>query len=129
MVQGFHHVAVQCAELEACERFYRDVLGLPVVQRRSGASGQVRSVWLGLGGGSFLALEPAGEPPGDRPWSGPRAGLHLLAFRIEAGGRAGWEAKLAAAGVEVVRRTRWTIYLRDPEGNRIGLSHHPEEAP
>jgi hypothetical protein len=39
------------------------------------------------------------------------------------------EARLASAGVEVVERSRWTLYLRDPEGNRIGLSHHPEAAP
>jgi hypothetical protein len=27
----------------------------------------------------------------------------------------------------VAHRTRFTIYLRDPEGNRIGLSHWPFE--
>ena len=32
------------------------------------------------------------------------------------------------ADVRVAGRTRWTIYLRDPEGNRIGLSHYPDEA-
>jgi catechol 2,3-dioxygenase-like lactoylglutathione lyase family enzyme len=129
MVQGFHHLAVQCARLEPCERFYREVLGLPVVRRGTGADGRERSVWLGLGGGGFLALEQAGEAPDTRPWSDPRPGLHLLALRIEASGRAVWEARLAAAGVEVVHRTRWTLYFRDPEGNRIGLSHHPEDTP
>jgi catechol 2,3-dioxygenase-like lactoylglutathione lyase family enzyme len=129
MVQGFHHVAIQCAELESCERFYREVLGLPVMQRGSGADGRERSVWLGLGGGSFLALERAGGPPEVRPWGDARPGLHLVALRIEAGGRSAWEERLAAAGVEVVHRTRWTLYVRDPEGNRVGLSHHPEDAP
>jgi catechol 2,3-dioxygenase-like lactoylglutathione lyase family enzyme len=128
MVQGFHHLAVQCADLERCERFYREVLGLAVRRRWPGEDGRDRSVWLGLEGG-FLALERAGEPPEDRPWRDRRTGLHLLALRIEAGERATWEARLAAAGVEVVHQTRWTLYLRDPEGNRIGLSHHPEEAP
>ncbi len=129
MALGFHHLAIQCAELEACERFYREVLGLPVVQRGSSADGRERSVWLGVGGGGFLALELAGGPPEARPWSDQRAGLHLVALRIEAGARAAWEARLAAAGVEVVHRTRWTLYVRDPEGNRVGLSHHPEDAP
>jgi len=129
MVQGFHHLAIQCADLERCERFYREVLGLPVIRRWPGAGGPDRSVWLDLGGGSFLALERAGEPPPGRPWTDPRAGLHLLALRIQAGERAAIEARLASAGVEVVDRTGWTLYLRDPEGNRIGLSHHPEPAP
>jgi hypothetical protein len=39
-----------------------------------------------------------------------------------------WEERLHAGGVEVVHRTRWTLYVRDPEGNRVGLSHHPEPA-
>jgi catechol 2,3-dioxygenase-like lactoylglutathione lyase family enzyme len=129
MVRGFHHLAIQCADLDSCERFYRDLLGLPVVQRGADAEGRERSVWLGLGEGTFLALERAGEAPVERPWSDGRAGLHLVALRIEPGQRAAWEQRLAAAGVEVVQRTRWTLYLRDPEGNRVGLSHHPEEAP
>jgi catechol 2,3-dioxygenase-like lactoylglutathione lyase family enzyme len=128
MVQGLHHLAIRCAELERCERFYREVLGLPVLQRHPGADGQERSVWLGLGGGAFLALERAEDAGEGRPWSDGRAGLHLVALRIGAAERAGWEARLAAAGVEVVHRTSWTLYLRDPEGNRIGLSHHPEDA-
>jgi catechol 2,3-dioxygenase-like lactoylglutathione lyase family enzyme len=127
MVLGFHHLAIQCADLPRSERFYGDLLGLPVLRRWPGADGQDRSVWLAVGDG-FLALERAVEPPAEAPWRSPVAGLHLLALRIGASERAGWEAKLAAAGVEVVERTGWTLYLRDPEGNRIGLSHHPEEA-
>jgi glyoxylase I family protein len=129
MVQGFHHLAVQCSRLEDCERFYREVLGLPVVRRWPGDDGRERSVWLGLGSGGFLALERAGEPAEARPWKDARPGLHLVALRIDAGTRTAWEARLAAAGIEVVARTRWTIYLRDPEGNRVGLSHHPEDPP
>ena len=129
MVHGFHHLAIQCADLDRCERFYREVLGLAVTRRWPGADGRDRSVWLDLGGGGFLALERAGEPPAGRPWTDPHAGLHLLALRIKAGERAAIEARLGAAGVEVAERTGWTLYLRDPEGNRIGLSHHPEPAP
>jgi catechol 2,3-dioxygenase-like lactoylglutathione lyase family enzyme len=128
MVQGFHHVAILCADLERCERFYRDLLGLAVARRWPAEDGRDRSVWLGVGDG-FLVLERAGGSPGTEPWDSTRAGLHLVALRIEAQARATVEAKLAAAGVEVVHRTRWTSYVRDPEGNRVGLSHYPEEAP
>jgi catechol 2,3-dioxygenase-like lactoylglutathione lyase family enzyme len=128
MVEGLHHLAIQCADLERCERFYREVLGLPLLRRWPGEDGRDRSVWLAVGQ-AFLALERAGAPAGSEGWRSPRAGLHLLALRIAPGARAGWEARLEAAGVEVAERTRWTLYLRDPEGNRIGLSHHPEEAP
>ncbi len=130
MPPALHHLAIQCADLAACERFYAEVLGLPVLRRWPAEGGGDRSVWLGLGGDAFLALERAGlPPPRAAGWRSPEAGLHLVALRIGAGERAGWEARLAAAGVPVVHRTGWTLYLRDPEGNRIGLSHHPEEAP
>jgi catechol 2,3-dioxygenase-like lactoylglutathione lyase family enzyme len=126
---ALHHLAIQCADLAACERFYAEVLGLPVVRRWPAEGGGDRSVWLGLGGEAFLALERASGPPRGVPWESPAPGLHLVALRIGAGERGAWEARLAAAGAPVVHRTRWTLYLRDPEGNRIGLSHHPEDAP
>jgi glyoxylase I family protein len=126
-VPGFHHLAIRCGDLGGCERFYREVLGLAVLRRWPAPQGGDRSVWLAVGDG-FLALERAGGPaaaPG--PEGAP--GLHLVALRIGAGERAVWEQRLAARGVPVVRRSRFTLYLRDPEGNRVGLSHWPDEAP
>jgi catechol 2,3-dioxygenase-like lactoylglutathione lyase family enzyme len=131
-MEGLHHLAIQCADLERCERFYREVLRLRVVQRwpREDGPGD-RAVWLALADGApapFLALERADAATPLRPWRDGAAGLHLAAFRIGAHERSAWEVRLAEAGVEVVHRSRWTLYFRDPEGNRLGLSHHPEES-
>jgi catechol 2,3-dioxygenase-like lactoylglutathione lyase family enzyme len=131
-MEGFHHVAIQCSDLGACERFYREVLGLRVLRRwplEDGAGD--RSVWLAVGdapGGGFIALERANRQPEVTGWVDGAAGLHLVALRIPSGERGSWEERLAANGVEIVHRTRWTLYVRDPEGNRIGLSHHPDDA-
>ncbi len=125
---GFHHLAIQCVDLAACERFYRDVLGLPLLRRWPADGGGDRSVWLAVGDG-FLALERAWTKADPGPWRDGKAGLHLAAFRIGRKERSAWEERLAALGVPVVHRTRWTIYVRDPEGNRIGLTHYPEDAP
>jgi catechol 2,3-dioxygenase-like lactoylglutathione lyase family enzyme len=122
-------VAVQCADLAASERFYREALGLAVLQRWPRPEGGDRSVWLSTGGDTFLALERAVHAPEERPWRDGEPGLHLVALRIDQGERARWEERLAAQGVPVVHRTRFTLYVRDPEGNRVGLSHWPEEAP
>ncbi len=124
---AFHHLAIQCADLAACERFYRDVLGLPVLRRWAAEGGGDRSVWLAVGEG-FLALERASVAQELGRWRDGKAGLHLAAFRIGREERSVWEARLAALGVPVVHRTRWSLYLRDPEGNRIGLTHYPEDA-
>jgi catechol 2,3-dioxygenase-like lactoylglutathione lyase family enzyme len=127
-VLSFHHVAIQCADLDRCERFYRDVLGLPVLRRWPRDEGGDRSVWLSVGGAEgFLALERADEEPAERPWRDGKPGLHLVALRIPVAERRAWEHRLEAAGVRVVHRTRWSIYFHDPEGNRIGLTHHPHD--
>lgn len=92
MTAGISHFAIKVRDLAAAERFYCDVLGLPVQRRwpqapaptaapgrspmpgdapgREGAAGQTarqqdRSVWLGSGDGhgTFLALERASAEP------------------------------------------------------------------
>jgi hypothetical protein len=50
-----------------------------------------------------------------------------VALGIARGERAAWERRLSDAGVPVEYRTAFTLYVRDPEGNRVGLSHWPEE--
>jgi catechol 2,3-dioxygenase-like lactoylglutathione lyase family enzyme len=128
--QGHHHLAIQVQDLKAAERFYVEILGLPVVRRwafEDGRAGE-RSVWLSVGAGEeFLALEACDAERPPTPFRDPHGGLHLLALRIPAADREGWERHLDRLGVEIVHRTRWTLYVRDPEGNRIGLSHYPHD--
>jgi glyoxylase I family protein len=126
---GVHHLAIAVRDLPATASFYQNVLGLPVLRRWPATDGAStdRSVWLDLGAGAFLALErtAAGVPGRDDQIPG----LQLLALRIAVVARAEWEGSFARAGVPIVHRTAYTIYVRDPEGNRIGLSHWPDAAP
>ena len=127
-VRGHHHLAIQVKDLARAERFYVDVLGLTVLRRwpwDDGRPGE-RSVWLSAGAGEeFLALEACGADRPPAPFRDPHGGLHLFALRILPAEREQWERTLAERGVEVVHRSKWTLYLQDPEGNRIGLSHFP----
>ena len=123
---GIHHVAIQVRDLAAAEKFYGGVLGLPVLRRWQGEEGE-RSLWFDLGDGGFLAIEwVAGGPPRHDGWNTDELGIHLVALAIERSERDTWEAHLTAAGVPVVHRTDYTLYVRDPEGNRVGLSHWPD---
>jgi protein-L-isoaspartate(D-aspartate) O-methyltransferase len=129
-VLGPHHLAVQVTDLAAAERFYHGVLGLPVVKRwlyEDGRAGE-RALWLSTGSDTFVALEHCTQPAPASDFKDPQARLHLFALRISSKDRAAWEAKLREAGVEIVHRSRWTLYVRDPDGNRIGLSHHPDHS-
>jgi catechol 2,3-dioxygenase-like lactoylglutathione lyase family enzyme len=124
-----HHLALGVHNLEAQADFYGRVLGLQVVQWNHDDAGAKRSVWLALGEDDFLALERVGRPPRlEDAWYDDSPGYFLLALRIGADEREHWEARLREHGIAVHHRTQWTLYLRDPEGNRVALSHHPEDA-
>jgi len=137
---GTHHVALVVKDLAVVERFYCDVLGLTVLRRWPASDGtSERAVWLDLGGGGFLALEVAPRGVSSHPDSNPdrnahlnveeaRSGWHLVALGISRDARRDWVRRLHDAGVTVYDRTPHTLYVRDPEGNRVGLSHWPEAA-
>jgi glyoxylase I family protein len=126
-VSGLHHVALRCADLERQEGFYTGVLGLPVLRRWPADGGGDRSVWLAAGSG-FLALERAAEPPRDGEFEDAPAGWQVVALAVGREDREAWEERLVRAGVAVARRTPYSLFFQDPEGNRVALSHWPEEA-
>lgn len=121
---AIHHLAVIVRDLDRAEAFYGGALGLPVVRRWADEAGAPRSVWLGLGGGAFLAIERAGEAGSTRGDAAP--GWHCVALGIAPDAREAWRARLAAAGAPVERETAFTLYARDPEGNLVALSHYPD---
>jgi glyoxylase I family protein len=123
-----HHLALGVRDLDAQADFYSRVLGLPVVKSHLDDAGARRSVWLGLGEGAFLALERVGRSPRvEEAWHDDAPGYFMLALRIGVGERESWETQLRENGVVIHHRSQWTLYFRDPEGNRVGLSHHPED--
>ena len=111
-----HHVALRVADPERSAEFYGRLLGLPEL-RRNHDGAEVRAIWLAAGSAVvMLERRLAG--------SGPETGSgHLLALAVE--DLAAWEQRLRAAGVPVDGRTAYTLYLRDPDGHRVGLSTYP----
>src|SRR5687767_13264970 len=111
--QGFHHVAIRARNVEALAAFYADTLGLPELRRWPADDGGVRSIWLGCGAG-FLAIERAGEGPLPREeeFRGLLPGLHLLALGIAREEREPWETRLRTRGIDLVGRTRWSLFFR-----------------
>ncbi len=128
--RGVHHLAIGVRDLPSVEAFYTSVLRLPVQRRwpRTDGGPGDRSVWLELGGGAFLALERAETTPAEQRPPAAGQGYLMAALAIARQQRADWEAWLASAGVPIVRRTPYTLYVEDPEGNRVGLSHWPDAA-
>jgi glyoxylase I family protein len=110
-----HHLAFRTGDLAQLEQFYVHALGLVVVRRN-----ETRSVWLDAGG-SLVMLELA--EPGE-PSPAPFA-MDLVAFEVAPDTRALYIDRLARAGVAIEGSTDFTLYVRDPDGRRIGLSSYP----
>ena len=116
---NLHHLAVATPDPVALARFYEDVLGLVREREWPGDDG-VRSVWLRLGT-ARLMLERCDGVIVPSDFLEKKPGIHLLALTIDKSERGLWEKKL---GARIVHRTEFTLYLHDPDGNRIGLSHY-----
>jgi glyoxylase I family protein len=112
-----HHVALRVADCEASLAFYSGLLGLPETRRKL-AGDHVESVWL-QAGETILMLERRLRGGGSDSGSG-----HLLALAAEDLGE--WERRLTQAGVAIEDRTTHTLYLRDPDGHRVGLTTYRE---
>jgi catechol 2,3-dioxygenase-like lactoylglutathione lyase family enzyme len=111
-----HHLAFRTNDIVRLERFYTDVLGLAVIRRDAD-----RSVWLDAGG-SILMLERAedAEP------SIASDTKELVCFAIAPSEHRARIERLTSSGVALEGRTAFTLYFRDPDGRRVGLSSYPD---
>jgi len=110
-----HHIAIRTANVDSILAFYTTTLGLSLVRDQ-----RPRSVWLGLSDGSLVMIEArgAGEP------SVPVGSLELVAFRVSSQDKARVRERAIDAGC-FDGETEHTVYLRDPEGRRLGVSTFP----
>lgn len=118
-----HHVALGTPEVEELAQFYRELFGLAENARQLDAQGRLRSIWLDLGG-ALLMIERTDRPP--RRVEGVGRGPFLIAFRVARAERERLERELERRGHAIESRTVFSTYSRDPDGNRLAISHHPE---
>ena len=120
---GLFEMVLEVADLAASERFYRDVIGLPVVERW----GDDRpGVWLALGREDFLGLWPP-QSGGAVGIHGGRGGSHVhFALRLPMGALDTTRTRLLDLGYAVEERDfgagNRAIYLDDPDGNVVELT-------
>jgi catechol 2,3-dioxygenase-like lactoylglutathione lyase family enzyme len=107
-----HHLALRVGDPDRAAAFYRG-LGL-VETRRIEEGGVLRAVWL-RASGTVLMLERTLRGGGPAEGSG-----HVLAFAVEDLAEA--EALCHRSAIAIEDRTASTLYVRDPDGHRVGLS-------
>ena len=111
-----HHLAFRTEDVDTLVAFYVRVFGFAIARTQRDDAG-TRSVWLALEPPpAVLMIERADEGEAGVP----AGSLELVAFAVDRD-----EAAAIAARVEVEARTEHTLYFRDPDGRRLGVSTHP----
>ena len=121
-IQAVIETAIYLDDLDQSERFYRDVLGLPVIVKEPG-----RQIFFRVGTSSvLLAFLAEATLKGDQlPAHGTKGPGHF-ALGIDAGDLDAWRQRLTEKGVAIEQEMEWprggkSIYFRDPAGNLVEL--------
>jgi catechol 2,3-dioxygenase-like lactoylglutathione lyase family enzyme len=121
--RGLRHLALLVEDLEACRRFYVDLLGMEVEWEPD-----ADNLYLTSQGQDNLALHRA--PPGLARGAGQA--LDHLGFVLESPEQVDeWHVFLKAHGVAIRMMPRThrdgarSFYCNDPDGNSVQLIYHP----
>lgn len=109
-----HHLALRTPDVERALAFYQHWFGLAIAR-----DARPRAVWLSLEG-SLLMIEQA-EP--SEP-AVPAGSLELIALAISSDERSALRERLVHAAL-LEAETAYTLYFRDPDGRRVGVSSYP----
>jgi catechol 2,3-dioxygenase-like lactoylglutathione lyase family enzyme len=127
-ITGLHHVTLITRDLDATTAFYRDVLGLALVDRASNEDDpDARHFWFGDAEGAAGTLISFLEYPEMAEGSVGVGSTHHLALTVDSGDELdAWRDYLRGQEVqttEVFQRGRFrSLYLRDPDGHILELA-------
>ncbi len=109
-------------DLERAETFYREVLGLELVDKEPG-----RHLFFRVGESMLLIFRPEATLREGRsvPPHGAQGPGHV-ALGVPEGALEAWRERLQQHGIEIEREKTWprggrSLYFRDPNGNSIEL--------
>lgn len=124
-MRGLLELVLEVSDLEKSVAFYRDLLGLPEVERwpppRLG-------VWLSMGRNEVLGLWPPTSGGRGVAIAGSRGGSHVhFAIYAEPGSLPDWKQRLEQSGFNVegpVEFAHWnrSLFVEDPDGNVVELA-------
>jgi len=124
-VRGLGEIALRVNDLDAMQRFYKEVIGLPLMTRVPNCA--FFKIAEGFGGHTqVLALFDRSKSPGYRGTTAATSTIDHIAFEIPLPDFAEERKRLEALGlqVETAEHTwvHWrSLYVTDPEGNQVEL--------
>jgi len=103
------------------EHFYRDVLGLRLLDREEG-----RSLFFRAGDSVFLLFDAAQTSrDGKLPPHGATGPVHTC-FEVPTADYEAWRRYLGAEGIPLIREVRWpngrSFYFHDPDRNLLEIA-------
>ena len=118
-IAGVLETALYAGDLEAAQRFYGDVLGLPLDSSQPGVFRFFRA-----GPAMLLVFDPEAAGRGRNVPPHGAIGPGHACFAVPEAEIDGWKAHLAAHGVTIEHEQAWprggrSFYVRDPAGNSI----------
>jgi catechol 2,3-dioxygenase-like lactoylglutathione lyase family enzyme len=125
---GLHHVTAITTDLDAITAFYRDTLGLALVNEEANPDDpEARHFWFGDAEGAAGTLVSFLEYPDLEVSPAGAGGLHHFALAVgSAEELSAWVDYLRSRNVEttdVLERGRFrSIYLRDPDGRIVEIA-------
>jgi glyoxylase I family protein len=123
-VQGVHHVALICSDVEQTIEFYQEFLGFPLVELVENRDYPGSShFFFDIGNRNLLGFFdfPGHEHP---PFTETVGGVQHIAISISAQQFGAAKAKLDEAGVDYLgpdRGVEESMYFRDPNGVNVEL--------
>ncbi len=123
--RGLHHVALLSSDVERTVHFYQNILGFPLTEIFENRDYRGSNhFFFDIGNGNLLAFfDFPGLDLG--PYAEVLGGLHHLAISVEPDKWQQARQRLDAEGVEYLRESGTSIYLRDPDGARVELIADP----
>ena len=124
-VRGLGEIALRVNNLDAMQRFYEEVIGLPLMTRVPNCA--FFKIADGYGGHTqVLALFDRAQSPGYRGTDAATSTIDHIAFEIALTDFADERKRLEALGLQVETAehawVRWrSLYVTDPEGNQVEL--------
>jgi catechol 2,3-dioxygenase len=129
-VRGLGEIAFRVKNLDAMQKFYEEVIGLPLMTRVPDCA--FFKIADGYDGHTqVLALFDRAHSPGYRGPDAATSTIDHIAFEIALTDFAGERKRLEALGLQVETAehawVHWrSLYLRDPEGNQVELVCYDE---
>src|SRR5207245_2615998 len=124
-VRGLGEIGLRVNNLDVMQRFYEDVIGLPLMNRFP--SSAFFKIADGYGGHTqVLALFDRSQSPGYEGTNAATSTIDHIAFEIPLSDFAGELTRLKDAGLQVETTehawVHWrSLYVTDPEGNQVEL--------